>query len=102
MWLKARFPTPWHSWIGHTAVVVLASLVGLSGGRYGALAASVLATLYFVWREHMDKRFHVAHGSYDTPNQWGVSPRADRVGDMLGPIVYSVGLIVGVLIGEFL
>jgi hypothetical protein len=89
-----------HTWIGHGLVGLLMGLGMALFMERGFMYGTVLAALYFsLHREMKDKLNHLLHGDYDTPQyKEGITPRVDRVGDMLGPIALALGAIGGTLL----
>lgn len=108
-WLKNRYPEPWHTWTGHALITLFAAIVtsilavvlDQSGSphiaKVGGLFGALYAVAYFLYREQRDKERHIKRGTYDRVVN-GVSPRADRAGDLLGPIAILVGIFVGILL----
>ena len=77
--------TTWyqHAFIAAAAPIVVVLVVGTYNA---ALPTALVVGLFFWVREYLDEKAHRAAGDWETPEPGtGITPRADREGDMLGP-----------------
>ena len=61
---------------------------GLDGVLGFCLGATLMAAVYF-FKEAYDELKHRLNKSYDHVDASGVTPRADKVGDLVGPVAVT-------------
>lgn len=83
------------TWITHTLGCIGATLPAHGDWK---VVVAWLGYILFQLKEVKDKRGHLDAGDYDTPDASGVAPRSDYIGDVLGPLVWALGVTYGRLV----
>ena len=104
-----QYTSQFYTWIGHGLATagagllfaVLGGLAGINPGPTFVLGTG-LAAYYYVIKERGDKKRYLESGKYDDAGEGGVTPRVDRVGDLVGPLsVFAGSLFVWLLLVFF-
>ena len=80
------------TWLAHLLITLGAAIAGYFfapwglNGQWGFVIGATLLTGFFVVKEAYDEMAHRLAKDYDKVDASGVTPRADKVGDLIGPV----------------
>ena len=80
------------TWIAHAVITLAVAVAGQFfapwglNGPIGFCIGATLMTLIYFFKEQYDELKHRLDKDYDRVDSSGVTPRADKVGDLVGPV----------------
>ena len=80
------------TWVAHAAITLGVGVAGQFfapwgiNGPLGFCSGATLMTLIYFAKEQHDELKHRLDKDYDRVDASGVTPRADKVGDLVGPV----------------
>jgi len=94
-WLSSAYQPA--TWIQHGVATIFVSVVFsilTATDAFGLVVGAWMMFIYYLGRETADEYRHKKEGDWYTPDEQGITPLVDKVGDLLGPgavaLTYSV------------